>query len=694
MRFFVSICLMLALLAGALPAQTVQAAGVVNPTNMQGWVFVNDNGPAGGWGDFVQGPGTPLAGNGSARLVVQNSSAGWILARYGMHLGTRLSDITRLEYSTYVTTNVDVQAISLAFNIDLDVTDTNTAWQGRLVYEPYVNGSTVTKGIWQTWNAQPSSTKWWASTAAGPLAAACPQGPGCTMETILGLYPNIGIHPTMGGVVFKAGSGWATFEGNVDNFVIGVSGVNETFDFEPLSTVYVDDDWSAVPAGTDPDGSGPALMMGIDAFTSIQAGANAVPTGGTVEVAAGSYTEQVTLRGMQDVTINGAGEGLTTIVSPDTLANLYGDRKPVVGVENSENITIQNLTVDGDAMGTANIRMFGVFYHNASGLMDHLTVVDVRRDPLDGVQTGVGIYAFNDDGVEREITVSNSTATGYQKGGFVFNGVGLTAHVLNNTATGIGATPLIAMNGIQIGYGATGIIEGNTVSGHTYNGTGDPTATAAGILIFGSTATIRGNTIIDNQVGVSVSVDMYTNAVNPILSTAIVEHNRIVGNEYGVLNETYQADETAPVYESTVSAVDNWWSCNEGPNETGCDTAQGPITAPTWLVLSFTADANHVTFDNPMGLEASIHRNSAGADVSASGHFPEGEPVAFATTVGTLDPLQDALSSGLATSVLTVTEGQTLTAGTISAALDNETITLAIRAGLARYWMPAIYLQK
>jgi len=36
--------------------------------------------------------------------------------------------------------------------------------------------------------------------------------------------------------VLKAGSGWSTpFRGNVDNLVIGIGGVNTTFDFEPIS---------------------------------------------------------------------------------------------------------------------------------------------------------------------------------------------------------------------------------------------------------------------------------------------------------------------------------------------------------------------------------------------------------------------------------------------------------------------------
>src|ERR1041385_5324968 len=67
-----------------------------------------------------------------------------------------------------------------------------------------------------------------------------------------------------------------------------------TNDDGPPQIVYVDDDWSSVPNGDDPDGAGPATAMGFDAFTTIGAGVNAVANPGTVIVYPGTYTENVT----------------------------------------------------------------------------------------------------------------------------------------------------------------------------------------------------------------------------------------------------------------------------------------------------------------------------------------------------------------------------------------------------------------
>jgi len=211
----------------------VGAAGttiVVSPTNMHGWVFVNDqtNGP--GTGTLVDGPGHPPLGTGSANLSVTGPTDGQILAAV-TNAGTRLDAITTLRYSTYISSPQSppsITDISLQFGIDYDVTDTNTSYQGRLVFEPYYTGTPVQSGMWQTWN--PLAGKWWATKAPGNTV--CKQASPCTWAQVLTNWPNAGINANNGATVFKAGSGWAAFNGNVDAFTIGVHGANTTYDFE------------------------------------------------------------------------------------------------------------------------------------------------------------------------------------------------------------------------------------------------------------------------------------------------------------------------------------------------------------------------------------------------------------------------------------------------------------------------------
>ncbi len=75
-------------------------------------------------------------------------------------------------------------------------------------------------------------------------------------------------------------------------------------------TVYVNPAFTG-PPGTDPDGAGPATAIGVDAFATIQQALNAVPWGGTVEVAPGIYKEQLTLT--RAVKLHGSGSGATIV---------------------------------------------------------------------------------------------------------------------------------------------------------------------------------------------------------------------------------------------------------------------------------------------------------------------------------------------------------------------------------------------
>ena len=80
---------------------------------------------------------------------------------------------------------------------------------------------------------------------------------------------------------------------------------------------------------------------------------------------------------------------------------------------------------------------------------------------------------------------------------------------------------------------------------------------------------IVGNTLIDNDTGIWVHTDDPVADAAPgsaapagPMSKAIVRHNRLVGNTVAVRSDNAE-----------VNAVENWWGCNEGPGEEGCDDA-------------------------------------------------------------------------------------------------------------------------
>ena len=95
--------------------------------------------------------------------------------------------------------------------------------------------------------------------------------------------------------------------GGVDATNYAVTGpVQGTADILPVPTaVFIDDDYTSE--------SSVGNTFGYNSFTTIQAGINAVADGGTVNVAAGTYDEQLDVN--KDITITGTGIG-QTIVQP------------------------------------------------------------------------------------------------------------------------------------------------------------------------------------------------------------------------------------------------------------------------------------------------------------------------------------------------------------------------------------------
>lgn len=154
--------------------------------------------------------------------------------------------------------------------------------------------------------------------------------------------------------------------------------------------------------------------------------------------------------------------------------------------------------------------------------------------PFSGDQHGVAVYyrSFGTGSVAG--TISGNTISLYQKGGITANG-NANVSIHDNTVTGNGNVDYIAQNGIQLGWGAAGQVQGNTVSGHSYTGTNY--AADGGILIvggpcYGSTgaytasAQINKNILTNNDVGVYLS-NLQADCVS---APTVVTGNKVVNN--------------------------------------------------------------------------------------------------------------------------------------------------------------------
>jgi hypothetical protein len=347
--------------------------------------------------------------------------------------------------------------------------------------------------------------------------------------------------------------------------------------------------------------NGPVGTIGL----SIELAVSAVPSGTTVEALAGTYDEQVSIT-TSNITLNGNGALIrpSSLVSDTTQGSpcTNGVGTAILMVSGVSGVTLTDVSVDGSLIDPMPVRMIGIYYRNASGAINGGSVTHVRNDPLDGAQNGLGIYVQAKGPTVATVDVDAVTVSGYQKNGITFNGCGCadtvdgvaTGTISNSTVTGAGAVPVIAQNGIQVGFGAGPVtVSGNTITGHRY--TGDPNnGTGSGILIFSSQNNLielndveggnngivfqggsfglcvagdsRNNVASCNRVAdhgafsheIGVSADSASNSVND---------NSIVGNATGVDGSAIPA--------GSLDAESNWWGAANGPSDAGGSGATG-----------------------------------------------------------------------------------------------------------------------
>jgi len=228
---------------------------IVSLDNANGWGFFEEipNGTA-----FLEnGPAVPPLGVASVNLQVDGT--GRMLVGTLTLAGLPLKFVDNLNYWTFQKASspgADNLAISLQFDVDYDSTDSDSSFQGRLVFEPVNNPAqgAVQKNIWQQWDAL--NGNWWMTGTPivnnAPAAQTCPQNAPCSFAQVLTDFPNARIRPSIGATILKAGGPWTNgFDGNVDALTIGFNGMNTTYNFEVTEVPNDDADGDGVPDGED-----------------------------------------------------------------------------------------------------------------------------------------------------------------------------------------------------------------------------------------------------------------------------------------------------------------------------------------------------------------------------------------------------------------------------------------------------------
>lgn len=464
-----------------------------------------------------------------------------------------------------------------------------------------------------------------------PAEADTPPGAGNVAHdnTITGTGKGIVNYDTGLGQIFDATNNWwgsavlATVQSKVNDIAkVTVtpyyvnSGKTILSDTIP-TTVYVDDSYT--------DGTADDHYFGYDAFTKIQDGITAVSSEGTVNVAAGTYVEQLTIN--KSLTLTGSGTVIIRSPGVMTTVNVLGIQaiQGVVTVQGSSphgiTVNINNLTIDNNYQTPASNATWlaGIVYSNADGSISGNTITKTKQATIDtAALRGHGIWI----GDSSTVTADNNIISEFQRNGIEVKDANASATASNNNITCM-TDAFTVENGINF-YGSTGgSITGNTISGCRFTGAGSGNdfnnGTQAGaILLYDAvgTPTVTGNTVQTSDLGiysrmVSGSSTISNNTVQNNLFGIIfrkgdstVNGNTVTGGEVGILVPSLRTT-TAITPSATsnsitgttvfglrndaayiVDATQNWW---------------GDISGPTHATLNPNgigdAVSNNVTFD-------------------------------------------------------------------------------------------------
>jgi hypothetical protein len=264
-------------------------------------------------------------------------------------------------------------------------------------------------------------------------------------------------------------------------------------------------------------------------FNTIQSAITAAPAGATINVCAGTYTEQLQIT--SSVTIDGLGNVVVQL--PSTPANsttacdtakgtgAYQPDQDGIAICGNAAVTLDNIVVNAAwATSVCDDSLYGILVGGGATLaFSNSSVIAAGAYPLNGCQGGIGIEAgmsWTKPVEVGHLTMTDSWISGYQKNGIVVDGTKSTATISHSTVTGAGPTSAIAQNGIQVSDGAEAKISYTAVSGNECNDNAAPCGAngltdtqSAGVLFYGaaSGSSVTNSTLSYNDMGVYYSAN-------------------------------------------------------------------------------------------------------------------------------------------------------------------------------------------
>jgi Ca2+-binding RTX toxin-like protein len=398
------------------------------------------------------------------------------------------------------------------------------------------------------------------------------------------------------------------------------------------------------------------LLVGSGGFTSIQAAIDASHDGDTILVAAGLYTEQLTVNDIDNLTIKAVPGATVTVRAPAVLAfnghtdHYNEDVRAGIAVNDSLNFTLQGIKFDGSfagdtTPGSNGDEITGIGLFNSSGTIDGVEIYNVSNSTtggLFGLQHGSGLFIDGEGASGLSVAVINSSIHDFQKTGALIYGVALTFS--GNTITGIGGTGLTAQNGMQVAH-VSGTISNNTISGFGYSG---GTWYSTGVIAYelsGPFAITNNDITGAGATGSAAGIDL--SDVQGV--AAVISGNDFASLDYGVLAYSYAGGalglDADPVLTGNTYTNIGIEGVHLGPEENGFTTTTGFSETGTEFDDVLAGSQGDDSFDGAGG-DDTLRGNGGGDQlIGGDGH----DTAVFAGSRGNFDLVVDTNARGMVT---------------------------------------------
>ncbi|MFC1755780.1 right-handed parallel beta-helix repeat-containing protein [Patescibacteria group bacterium] len=200
-------------------------------------------------------------------------------------------------------------------------------------------------------------------------------------------------------------------------------------------------------------------------------------------------------------------------------------------------------------------RLRGIMFEGASGSILHSSVVGINQGPS-GCQEGNAIEIrnapFNGEHPDTmSVEVAHNEIYDYQKTGIVANG-DVYVNIHHNKVGASATQENLAANSVQLGFGATGLLEQNQIEGNQWFGESDWVGTAVliyaandlevskniiggnseiGIYNYGDDNVINNNKVFDDGADISHGDNFYDYGIGNYGSGNVITNNKVKGFE-------------------------------------------------------------------------------------------------------------------------------------------------------------------